>query len=565
MMSFRRFLHVKTVPKLYCNNVDTLKYSSSIPTHELLTKLNFVNHPKSGLVHWSPLGLTMVNKISDIIRQRMDEIDFEELSLSLLSHNSVWRKSGRWDHSSELFKLKGEEYLLVPTAEEEIVTYVTNNITSYKNLPLLYYQINPKFRNEKRPRGGLLRGKEFVMKDAYSFDSNEENAMKTYHNVVGAYVKIFEDLRLPYTKAEADSGDIGGSLSHEWHYIDETGEDTVYTCDSCGSVSNVEKTLSYPESTDENIPIEVSVRYFTTEDKSTLICAYYPTERNLEPKFVKNEVPDLDLDEVDQDKILKEFSNEDTLISKKIIRIMDSRLHSRANFPDFPITFINRSLITTFTDIPIVSAVENEICGKCEEGQLHSQRAIEIGHTFFLGDKYTKPLECSIDFPVNDKGQVERRNLIMGCYGIGVSRIIASIAEINKDSKGLNWPQIVAPWTVTVVEAKESKDFAKFYAELNQNAVDYRLDNRPKVGLGKKIYQSALVGIPLVVILGKKYPIIEIEVRGKRYSDNLAWKELYESKDFEWKYDTDEQGNDIKHYVHQDGFVQVIKALLKDM
>ncbi|ABN68530.2 prolyl-tRNA synthetase, cytoplasmic [Scheffersomyces stipitis CBS 6054] len=572
-MLSRRFVHIKTVPRLYCNHVDTFNYSKNLPTHELLVQLNLINQPRAGLVNWSPIGLTIMNKISDIIRRRMDEISFEEVKLSLLSHHSSWRKTGRWDNSSELFKLKGEEYILSPTAEEDIVNYVSNNSSSYKNLPLLYYQINPKFRNEKRPRGGLLRGKEFMMKDAYSFDASEKDAMTTYQSVIGAYTKIFGDLKLPYTKAEADSGDIGGSLSHEWHYIDDTGEDIIYTCDGCGSVSNVEKTLSYPEQeVDESQSIEVAVRYFTTVDRSTLVCAYYPSSRTLEPKFVKNEIPDLDLDFDDQETILKEFSNEDTLISKSIVRIMDARLHSRANFPDFPISFINRSLITTFTDIPIISAIEGELCGKCEEGHLHSNKAIEVGHTFYLGDKYSKPLDCSMDFPVNEKGQVERRNLIMGCYGIGVSRIIASIGEINRDDKGLNWPQSIAPWTMTIIEGAKSESgesYESFYNTLNDNSVDYRLDNRAKIGLGKKINQSNLLGIPLAVILGKQYPIIEIEVRGKRYveEDQLSWKKLHDSTDysFEWRVDFDESGKDVKHFVHRDGFIAVVQALLKDM
>lgn len=560
-MISRRFIHIKTVPKLYCNNIDSFKYAPSIPTHELLTKLNFINHPKAGLVHWSPIGLGVVNKISNVIRKGMAEADFEELGLSLLSHNSLWRKTGRWDTGTELFKLKDEEYILVPTAEEEITNYVANNITSYKNLPLLYYQINHKFRNEKRPRSGLLRGKEFIMKDAYSFDLSEQNAMTTYQNMLKVYTSIFTDLRLTFVKAEADTGEIGGSLSHEWHYIHKSGEDTVFTCDSCNTASNVEKTLSYPQSTEEPIQ-KVSVTYFTTSDKSTLICAYYPGDRELQPNFIKNEISDLDLTNTDQYSILAEFSDEETLISKRIVRIMDSRLNSRSNFPDFPIAFINRSLITTLTDVPIVSAVEGEICGKCEEGSIHATKAIEIGHTFYLGDKYTVPLNCAVDIP-NAQGKVERTNLFMGCYGIGVSRLIASIGEINKDEKGLNWPQNVAPWTVTVVEASiESHE--QVYRHLNNAQIDYRLDNRPKIGLGRKISQSNLMGIPLTVIVGKNFPMIEIEVRGNRYATELKWKQLHATKQFEWEVQY-EDGKDIKHHVHIDGVTDVINSLLHDM
>lgn len=564
---FKRFIHKRTVPKLYCNNTHSFKYSIDTPTHEVLTKLNFVEHPKAGLVHWLPMGTIVLENLSDIIRNRMDEIGFEELGLSLLSHNSLWKISGRWELSSELFKLAGDEYVLIPTAEEEITSYVANNISSYKNLPLLYYQIKTKFRNEKRPRGGLLRGKEFLMKDAYSFDLDEKQALITYSNVVGAYEKVFQDIKVPYIKADADSGDIGGSLSHEWHIIHQTGEDLLFTCDGCNFVSNQEKTLSFPEHTNEIIE-NVDVKYFITKDKSTVVCCYYPSNRIIEPNFVKNEISDIDLLETDQDKIINDFTKNDS-ISKKIVRIMDSRLNSRANFPDFPFNFTNRSGITTLTDIPIVLAEEGEICGKCEDGTLHQSPAIEIGHTFYLGDKYSKPFNCAVDVPKDNGKSVEKTNLIMGCYGIGLSRIIATLAEINRDSRGLSWPANLAPWQFTIIEAttSDSSTFDQFYNHLNQSQFKnkYRLDNRANVRLGKKINDSGLIGIPLTIILGKNFPIIEIEVRGKRYKqpEELTWRKLHDKSP--WKVEYDSHGNDIKHYVDQSQFDQVVNSLLEDM
>lgn len=559
-MIIKRFLHIKKVPKLYGNQLSKFKYSKDIPTHELLTKLGFITYPRSGLVNWSKSGLLIQNKISSIIRSRMDEIGFEELSLSLISYKKLWQETGRWDKSTEIFKLEGDEYLLVPTAEEEITDYINKNLESYKQLPILMYQINPKFRNEKRPRGGLLRGKEFLMKDAYSFDLDESNAMNTYEKVVGAYHKIFGDLKIPYVKAQADSGDIGGSLSHEWHYINETGEDTVFKCNECNHTSNVEKTLSYPKDYDESA--EISVKYFITTDKSTLICAYYPSNRIIEPKFIQNEIPDLDLNETNQDEILKEFETED--LSKRVIRIMDSRLTSRSRFPDFPIGFINRSLITTLTDIPIVLAEEGEICAQCEDGEISAQNAIEVGHTFYLGDKYSKPLNCNIDVPTAEGG-MNKQTIMMGCYGIGISRIIAAIAQINRDSKGLNWPRSIAPWEVTAVEIGQDEERTKeVFKLLNHGKIDYRLDDRNE-SMGKKLKQSNLMGIPLSIILGKHYPMVEIEVRGKKYQD--TWKHAYEKHkdEYDWKVEYDDGNNDVKHYVHKVGLITVVNSLLKDM
>lgn len=556
---------IRTVPSFYCSNIESLKNIKNVPTHELLSRLNFINYPKAGLVNWLPMGNTMVQKLSNVIRTHMNNIGFEETSLTLLSSSELWKKTNRWNNT-EIFKLTDSsksEFCLVPTAEEEVTSLVAKQVNSPKNLPVLYYQINTKFRDEKRPRSGLLRGKQFIMKDGYSFDLDESNAMNTYKLVTDAYVNIFTDLKLPFVKADADTGEIGGSLSHEWHYVHHTGEDSLFSCDSCGSISNVEKTLSY-SNTAEDIQ-DVTVRYFMTKDKSTLVCAYYPTSRELQENFIKNEVSDIDLSISDQEAILKEFSDEETLITKRIVRIMDARLTSRSNFPDFPIKFINRSLITTLTDVPIVSAIEGEICGKCDDGALSLKRAIEVGHTFYLGDKYSSNLDCTVDTYLPD-GKAEKKNIMMGCYGIGISRIIAAIGEINKDERGLRWPSAISPWDVTVIEANSLETQPlEVYDLLESSQIEYRLDNRQKIGIGKKVNHSHLIGIPLVVILGKKFPIVEIEVRGSRFSDDMAWKKLYDEKDFHWEVDYNDEGVDVKHYVHIDGFTKVIKSLLENM
>lgn len=545
---------LRQVPRLYFINNEVISPSAvaRTPTHELFTRLGFFNHPRPGLVHWLPLGLFSLQKLQTIVHRRMQQIGAEQVSLLLLSHSALWQKTDRWA-GTELFKLKdsgNHEYCLAATCEEEITHLVKNSITSYKNLPLLYYQINEKFRDEKRPRSGLLRGREFFMKDAYSFDVDEHAAMATYEKVVGAYVNIFLDLKVPFVKAEADTGEIGGSLSHEWHYVQAAGEDTLFTCGECGNSSNIEKTLSYPS--EEHDHTEVAVHYFRTVDRLTLVCAYYPATRELQPNFVKEEV-DVDTnDPLSQEEILAEFSNEDTLIDKKIVRVMDLRLTSRSNFPDFPIKFVNRSLITTLTDIPIVSAEEGELCHKCEEGTLSKRKSIEVGHTFYLGDKYSKALECTVDVPVD--GKLETRNVVMGCYGIGVSRILAAIGEINRDEHGFRWPHAISPWDVTIINMAADSQLDAVTSALEP--VDYRTDTRA-VGLGKKIRQSNMVGIPLVVIVGKKYPVVEIEVRGVFFSE--SWKQAQSSANFLWEV------ADNKHLVPVEHLHEVVTTLLRDM
>lgn len=489
--------------------------------------------------------------------------------MSALSPAALWQQTGRWT-GTELFKLhdsSGSEYCLAATCEEDITAVAAAQIASYKSLPLLYYQINTKFRDEKRPRAGLLRGREFIMKDAYSFDVSPEAAMESYEEMVAAYHRVFSELRVPYVKAEASTGDIGGSLSHEWQYVHPSGEDTLFRCTGCDAVLNVEKTLSFPAEDPANGKAggPVSVEYFVTDDKNTLVCAYFLSDRTLLPNLLQDEVPEIDLKcGLTQDQILALFSGEDALLSKNVIRVMDLRLHSRSNFPDFPIKFVSRALITTLTDIPIVEAVHGEICGQCSEGVLESSRAIEVGHTFYLGEKYSKPLQCTVSVPGND-GTLETVNAFMGCYGIGVSRLIAAIGEINRDLMGFRWPACIAPWSATVINA--STDFSKserVVSELHDAGVDVRCDDREGLGLGRKIKETKLVGIPLVVIVGKNFPIVEVEIRGKKYND--LWKSLFAQDSEGWEVEYLEDGtSDIKHKVHIERLGSVVASLLKDM
>lgn len=494
----------------------------------------------------------------------------EEVKMSVLSPSALWKQTGRWS-GTELFKLNdsgGGEYCLAATCEEDITSVVASQIASYKDLPLLYYQINTKFRDEKRPRAGLLRGREFIMKDAYSFDTSPETAIETYDEMVLAYHRVFRDLRVPYVKAVASLGDIGGSMSHEWHYVHNSGEDTLFTCNGCGNSLNIEKTSSYPvedPALSQNGREDVNVRYFVTSDRETLVCAYYPSKRTLLPDLILEELPDVDLKNgLTQEQILSLFSDEETLLSKKVIRLMDLRLHSRSNFPDFPIKFVNRSLITTLTDIPIVEAQSGEICGQCNEGTLEANRAIEVGHTFFLGDKYSDPLMCTVDVPQED-GTLKKVNVATGCYGIGVSRIIAAIGEVNRDEMGFRWPVCIAPWTATVINASNDVSLSeKVMNELEKAGIDARCDDREVLGLGRKAKEARLVGIPLVLIVGKNFPMVEIEIRGKKYGD--SWKGAFESNSTGWEVEySAEDGVDVKHKVHFDRLGAVVQSLVKDM
>ncbi|ODV97385.1 hypothetical protein PACTADRAFT_74900 [Pachysolen tannophilus NRRL Y-2460] len=546
------------------------KVISELPTHELLQKLGYIKQPNAGLVHWLPLGLSVLRSIENIIHKRMREIDGIEVSLSTLSNSDVWKKTGRWNNN-ELFKLKDSkqnDYCLVPTCEEEITAIINNQINSYKNLPLMVYQITRKYRDEKRPRAGLLRGREFIMKDAYSFHKDEEDALFFFEKVNEAYKKIFSDLKIPFTSAKADSGDIGGNLSLEWHYIHNTGEDTLLVCDECNTVSNVEVALSFPQE-DTKLADEAKVKYYLTKDNNTLVCLYYPAGRTLVPNFVSEQVPDVDFTKTNEDEIISKFlEDEESFLTKQIVRVMDCRLHDRSNFPDMKVPY-HRGSFSTLTDIPLVEAQEGEICGKCENGTLKAHKSIEVGHTFYLGDRYSKSMNAQF---IDEDGISKK--FLMGCYGIGVSRLIAAIAEVTRDEIGLNWPAVIAPYHITVIHAPGERinQFDLIFQELKNQGFKIEEDVRDltNISVGKKLKESKMLGIPLQIIVGKLFPKIEIEVRGKRYiTKELEIEKLFKEKEkqYQWEIIKDINNKDCpeKHIVHIDGLVDVIKSLLKDL
>jgi len=546
-----------------------------ITTHELLQDLGFIYQPSAGLIHWLPLGLKVLKNVENIIRNRMDEIGGEEFSLSSISSKELWSTTGRWNNT-ELFKLKinnkkNDDFCLTPTHEEEITDIIRNSNLNSKNLPVLTYQISRKYRFEKRPRGGLLRGREFLMKDAYSFDKDYKNAMEMYNKVNDAYLKIFQDLKVPFVKANADSGDIGGSLSLEWHYVHKNGEDLLFKCNHCHEVSNVEKTISLP---DEDTPFAKSakVAYMLNKDRDTLICAYYPSDRIFVGNFLKEHIDDIDLKtlSLSEDEILEEFApkngNEDDLIlNKKFIRVMDTRIDHTTDLPDFPITKFQKNNFSTLTDVSIVEAIPDEYCNECGEGQLKTMNAIEVGHTFYLGTRYSEPLGAKFTDVDNKSKLIE-----MGCYGIGVSRIVAAIAELSRDKDGLIWPSSISPYDLSLIEAPKANEehINEIEQLLRDDGLKISLDKRnlKKVGFGSKMINARMIGIPIILIIGSNFPIVEIEVRGKRWNEdsNYEYENLFNqySKDWEWSI---EKNQYEKHLVHKDHVTKVIKALLKDL
>lgn len=522
----------------------TRKQLAKLSTTELLTKLGFIAQPNAGLTHWLPLGKSVLDNVSNIVHKHHRFGGCVEVSLSCLSHSSIWSKTGRWQNN-ELYKIG--DFCLAATAEEEITSLVTPFLNSYKKLPFIGYQLTRKYRNEIRSRGGLLRGREFYMKDAYSFDANKDDALASFEKMNRIYSKIFDDLKLPYLQANADSGDIGGDLSYEWHIVNAVGEDTLVKCDSCNSCGNVERVRNArAERADES-----DVSYFLTRENE-LVCIYYPKGRKLSLKFVKEE--DLvDLNEkIEGEKALKVFEELNVDNLNTIYRLIDQNVGPGTKMPDLPVRFSKNHMIS-FQDLDITEAQEGDVCISCGNGHLHEMKGVEVGHTFYLGTKYSEPLNAEFIDKDNVKKPFE-----MGCYGIGVSRIVGVIAEIMRDEHGLRWPAAVAPVQASVIQSGDN-DISEFIKKLEGNGVKFEIDDSTDIGFGKKLTKSKLIGIPLQIIVGKNYPLVEIETRGSFFTEKYL--ELYAQYGEEWRWSIKEGVHSVE-IEHAD---KVIKALLNNM
>ncbi|KAJ4380762.1 hypothetical protein N0V86_004124 [Didymella sp. IMI 355093] len=433
------------------------------------------------------LTLEVQNKLEALIDKHMESIGASKTSLSSITTEELWKQSGRYSANSELLRLKDRKdsgFLLSPTHEEEVTSLVASMVHSYKDLPLRLYQTGRKYRDERRPRQGLLRAKEFMMKDLYTFDSTIEAGLETYKSVRQAYKNLFDELKLPYLVADADSGNMGGKLSHEYHFVSPKGEDNVWSCNSCDYVANeelVEKkitTISTSSSTplkftgisvDRKTAIEISVpRPSSTAADATPTWDQISLFTN--PHALKKAVPD---------------SIE-----------LDTGIEAQA---------LSSLLPKTTSTISVTD---------------RSLKAIEVGHTFHLGTRYSEPLNAYVSVPSESK-DTEWVPMQMGCHGIGVSRLIAAIASLLSDSKGLQWPRVVAPFEVAILpgpqaEAAEAVEVYDTIAEKGGD-VDAVLDDRPIKSLGWKLKDADLIGYPVVVVLGRGWKERrEVEVQCRR-------------------------------------------------
>ncbi len=439
--------------------------------------------------------------------------------------------------------------MLAPTHEEEITSLVARTVKSYKDLPLRLYQITRKYRDEFRPRHGLLRGREFIMKDLYTFDNDIDSALETYHKVRNAYSGIFSDLKLPVVSAKASSGDMGGDLSHEYHLPTPLGEDRVVSCQTCDYVVNEEiaDSVVSEEVVGEN---SIGVWRGITKDRSKLVNVWYPrqtkvlhsgelreyTDQDINLSAVKSVVPDLDAGVEDALPFWSAAMAPQTRTATEVVNVLDGRLALlladglRVSYSD--LASWPAELNPPTPPLPICGVESNkgalnllhtrtgDKCPRCSSGMLKLERAMELGHTFFLGTRYSEPLGATTTLPSSSRPSPMQ----MGCYGIGISRVMGAAAEHLADERGLNWPVAIAPFSCVVIpgNAAAESDALQVYQQISQvsgqglGLYDAVVDDRQK-SLPWKLTDADLIGFPVIIVLGREWRASQrVEVQCRR-------------------------------------------------
>jgi prolyl-tRNA synthetase len=542
--------------------IPTLKETpaeAEITSHKLLLRAGLIRKLAGGLYTFLPVGVRVLRKIEQIVREEMNRAGALEVLMPTLQPVEIWQASGRYETMGEgLFKVRDrakKEWAMSPTAEEVITTIAAGELNSYRQMPVNFYQVSVKLRDEIRPRFGLMRAKEFIMKDAYSFDVSDEKSMESYHRMYDAYKRIFHRCGLKNFPVEADTGVIGGSYSHEFMVPAETGENEVVYCEACGYAANIEKATSGLPGTAAR-EIGAVVEKFATPGVVTIEALSkepYKVAANRQIKtlvYIADSKALLILvrgdDQLNETKLMartgaiqaRPATPEEIVallgahpgslgavnFSKPEVRVLaDERLRDAndmttgANEDGFHFRSVSMSRdikVTDWFDLRTVRA--GEPCAKCSKG-LKIQRAIEVGHVFKLGTKYSEKLNA---FFVDADGS--RKPCVMGCYGIGVTRTLQAIIEQSNDKDGIIWPKSVAPYSVCITPLGVAPGSAvlavaeEIYRELSAQGVDVILDDRDERP-GVKFKDADLVGFPIRIGIGEKSLAngeIEIKQRG---------------------------------------------------
>jgi len=526
---------------------------ASLPSHQYLVRGGFVNQVGAGIYNFMPLGKIVLEKIRNLVKSELDHAGCNEVQLGFVTPIELWEQSGRASKMGlEMLRIKdrkGGNFVLSPTNEEAMVELVKNRATSYKDLPLNLYQINTKFRDEGRPRFGLLRGREFLMKDGYSFHESEEDMIREFHLMEETYKKIFTRLGLDFRVVEADSGAIGGSGSKEFHVLANSGEDTLVVCKNCDYAANIEAAKRKPkeikgksEKVKEKVltpnvtSIEDVSKFLDVEPSQTIKAvikkAIYEDTQKVAVFFVRGD------DELEETKAsnsvdaleLIDASEEDIKnaglvagyvglfdLPKDVVFVIDNELKDEdnlicgANEENYHLTGISLKDLADGKYDDLVVVQEGDKCVCCG-GELTHTKGIEVGHIFQLGTKYSASMNANF---LDRNGKA--RPFVMGTYGIGVSRLISAVIEQHHDDKGMIWTKETAPFTVDIIVSnaknEDEMSFANhLYDALHKFKIETILDDRIDARYGFKMGDFELIGFPYGVIVGKKLAdgIVEI-------------------------------------------------------
>lgn len=530
--------------KLFIPTTKEMPSDASLPSHQFLVRGGFIAQTGAGIYDFMPLGKIVLEKIRAIVKKEMDEAGANEVQFGFVTPLSLWSESGRaLTMGSELLRFKDRkngEFVLSPTNEEAVVNMVKNRVTSYKDLPLHLYQINTKFRDEARPRFGLMRGREFLMKDGYSFHSCEEDLVREFNLMEETYKKIYTKLGLDFRVVEADSGAIGGSGSKEFHVLASSGEDTIVVCDGCNYAANIEaakreakkyefkegelKKVETPNCTtiedvanflsvSKEQTIKAVIKKAIFKDESKIVVFFVRGSDELEDTKAQNSVDALELidatlDEIKDAGVVAGYCGLVDL-PKDILVVVDSELENSqgmvcgGNEENFHFINVDLKVIENIKYFDLIAVKEEDTCACCG-GKLSYTKGIEAGHIFQLGDKYSKAMNATF---LDENGKA--KPFIMGCYGVGVSRLVAAVIEQNHDEKGCIWTKSTTPFMVDIIVSNSKNEDEKnmgekIYEELKASNVEVILDDRINARFGFKIGDFEFLGFPYAIIIGKK-------------------------------------------------------------
>ncbi len=541
--------------KSYIKTLKETPKEAEVISHILMLRAGMIKKLASGIYSYLPLGYKALKKVENIVREEMDRAGALEVHMPVIQPAELWQESGRWSvMGPEMFRLKDRherDFVLGPTHEEVITDIVRSDISSYKALPVNLYQIQTKFRDERRPRFGLMRGREFLMKDAYSFHTSQESLDEEFENMRETYSRIFTRCGLKFRPVEADSGAIGGNGSQEFHVLAESGEDEIIYSDGCDYAANIEtatsKLINPPKEEEKeielvhtpdsptieklaeflNIPLTRTVKALLYKDLGTdeFYMVLIRGDFDVNEIKLKNAINAVAVEmatdeEIENLGLIKGYIGPYKLTNDKIKIVADLSVIELSNHvtgahqKDYHFVNVNYGRDYKADIIKDIRTVKvGETCPK-SDGKLHSARGIECGHVFKLGTKYSEALKATY---LDKDGKTQ--TMIMGCYGIGVSRTMAAAIEQNYDENGIIWPVAIAPYVVDIIPANVKNEAQtslaeSIYQKLKAENIDVMLDDRDEKP-GFKFKDADLIGFPFKVVVGKRAEegIVELKIR----------------------------------------------------